>query len=112
MYWAFEGLAFLIELGAIAALGYWGFTTGRTRLTKILLGIGAPVLAGVVWGLFAAPEAAFEAPIPVILAVKALVFGAATLALHTAGRRTLAVMFAVVAMADTIVITIVRAGSP
>jgi Protein of unknown function (DUF2568) len=38
-------LAFLLELCALGAFGYWGFTTGSTTLAKIGLGIGAPLVA-------------------------------------------------------------------
>jgi hypothetical protein len=82
-------LAFLLELGALVALSYWGFRTGDTALTKWLFGIGAPLLAAVVWGLFVAPKAARRAALPVRLALKALVFGAAALALAAVGRPAL-----------------------
>ena len=38
-------LAFFLELGVLAALGYWGFNSGQGTIAKIGLGIGAPVLA-------------------------------------------------------------------
>jgi hypothetical protein len=110
VYWVTEGLAFLLELGAVAALGYWGFTTGQTIRTKILFGVGAPVLAGILWGLFAAPQATFGVPVVGVLAVKALVFGTATIALHaTRPPRTLTLAFAILAVTDTIAVTVFRA---
>ena len=48
-------VAFLLELCALAALGYWGLRTASGPATKAALGIGAPLLAAVLWGLFAAP---------------------------------------------------------
>ena len=50
-------LAFFLELGVLAVLGYWGFQTGQGTIAKFGLGIGAPVLAVVVWWLFGAPQA-------------------------------------------------------
>jgi hypothetical protein len=38
-------LTFLLELGVLVALGYWGFQTGQATIASIGLGIGAPVLA-------------------------------------------------------------------
>ncbi len=38
-------LAFFLELGVLAALGYWGFQTGQGTIAKIGLGISAPALA-------------------------------------------------------------------
>jgi hypothetical protein len=55
-------LRFLLELCALVALGYWGFKTGGGLITKLALGIGAPLLAAVVWGTFLAPRAAVPTP--------------------------------------------------
>ena len=41
-------LAFFLELGVLAALGYWGFQTGKGTIARIGLGIGAPAVAVVV----------------------------------------------------------------
>ncbi|WP_236795946.1 YrdB family protein [Amycolatopsis sp. GM8] len=103
-----EGLAFLLELLALAALAYWGFATGDGTTWKIVLGVGAPVLAAVVWGLFAAPRATFGLPIAGILVVKAIVFGAAVAALVVTGNPVLAVIFAVLVVANTTYVTATR----
>jgi len=108
--WTNDILAFVLELGAIAALCYWGFATGENVLTKLVLGLGAPLLAAVAWGLFAAPKATFTVALPVVLVVKAAVFGAAALALYARGHRVLAVGFAVVVVVNTVIVTIARAG--
>ena len=50
-------LRFLLELCALGALGYWGFKTGNATITKIVLGVGAPLVAAVVWGIFVSPRA-------------------------------------------------------
>lgn len=89
-------LAFLLELCALAALAYWGFNTGSGTLIHVILGIGAPLLAAILWGLFAAPRAAIAVSPLVRMAVKLLVFGAAALGLAVAGQPTLAVIFAVI----------------
>ena len=108
--WANEALAFLLELGALVALCYWGFATGPGTVAKVALGIGTPLLAAILWGLFAAPRARFRVPPGVVLAVKALVFGAATAALYATGHHTLAIVFAILVVANTIVVTIVRSN--
>ena len=41
-------LRFLLELCALGALGYWGFTTGSATITKVALAVGAPLVAAVV----------------------------------------------------------------
>lgn len=50
------GVRFVLELCAVCALGYWGLQTGQNGLMKILLGLGAPLLAAIVWGTFVARD--------------------------------------------------------
>jgi Protein of unknown function (DUF2568) len=38
---------FLLELGALAAVGYWGARTGRTPVSKVLLAAGLPLTVAV-----------------------------------------------------------------
>ncbi|HKO84627.1 MAG TPA: YrdB family protein [Actinomycetota bacterium] len=61
-HWANLTVAFLLELCALAALGYWGFRTASGPAAKAALGIGAPLLAAVLWGLFAAPGCRSRSP--------------------------------------------------
>jgi hypothetical protein len=70
-------------------------------VAKAVLGIGAPVCAAVLWGLFAAPRAQVSVPL-LGLGTKLLVFGSATLALYATGQRVLALVFVVVANAASI----------
>jgi hypothetical protein len=42
---------FLLELCMLAAVGYWGFTTGSSWTVKIILGIGLPILVALGWWL-------------------------------------------------------------
>ena len=51
------GLRFVLELCLLAALGYWGFQLEQSWPVRILMGIGAPLLAAVLWGTFVAPKA-------------------------------------------------------
>jgi Protein of unknown function (DUF2568) len=111
VHWTNAALAFLLELAALGALAYWGFTTGPGTPSKVALGIGGPLLAAVVWGLFAAPRAKFRLPLAWVLVVKALVFGAAAAALYATGNRTLAVALAVIVVANTAIVTFTRPGT-
>ncbi len=100
-----EALAFLLELAAIAALGWWGFSTGHGPVPRTALGLGAPIAAMALWALFAAPKATFPVAIPLVLLVKAVVFGAAVLACHALGHPGPAWTFAVVAVLNTALAT-------
>jgi len=96
-------VAFLLELCALGAFGYWGFKTGSVTLSKVGLGIGAPLLAAVVWGVFVAPRAAVPVPGLLRFFIQALFFGLAALGLATTGHRTLAWVFVAIVVVNAIV---------
>lgn len=104
-------LAFLLELVALACLCWWGFATGPNVLLSIVLGVGLPVVAAVVWGLFAAPRARVPLPRAGVLTVKILIFGAATAALAALGQPILAAVFALVTAVNLIIAERTRARS-
>ena len=98
-----EGLAFLLELVALVLLAVWGFKTGSNIAVHILLGLGAPALMIVVWGSFAAPRARFQVSMAAVLAVKFVVFAAATAAGYAAGWHAVAIVFGVVASVNSVI---------
>ena len=106
-HWANLALAFALELCALAALCYWGFSVGGGPVAKAVLGIGAPVCAAVLWGLFAAPRAPVSVPF-LGPGIKLLVFGSAALALYATGHSVLALVFAFVVVANTALIRLGR----
>jgi hypothetical protein len=75
-------LRFILELCALAGLGYWGFQTGRVLIAKIGLGIGAPLLVALIWGTFVAPNASVTVPGLFRLVLELVIFGLAIAALH------------------------------
>lgn len=79
-------LRFVLELCALGGLGYWGFTMGPGTIGKIMLGLGAPILAAVLWGMFVAPKAVRPLHDPAKLLVELLVFGGAAAGLYAAGQ--------------------------
>jgi len=95
---------FLLELFALGALGYWGFVTGENVFVKAVLGLGAPVLAAVVWGLFVSPKAAVPLAMPLRLLPEALVIGSAVAALLATGHPVLAAGFTVVAAVNRLLV--------
>ncbi|MET7816916.1 YrdB family protein [Micromonospora zamorensis] len=104
-------LAFLLELAALAVLGYWGLKTDSAAPVKVALAVGAPLLAAITWGLFASPKATIALPLIGVLVVKALVFGSAALALHALGNRALATSFAVIVVINiAIALTVKSVG--
>jgi hypothetical protein len=92
---------FLCELAMLAALAYWGFTVGE-GVGAWLLGLGAPLLAAVVWGAVVAPRARWPVPIPTRVVVELVLFGAAAGALAVAGQPLAAVILGLAALATSL----------
>jgi hypothetical protein len=93
-------LRFLLELALLAALGVWGFTVGGGTFTKILFGIGAPLAAAIVWGVFVAPKAPRRLEDPARFTLELFLWMAGGLALLAAGHPGWALVFGVLAAAS------------
>jgi hypothetical protein len=93
-------LRFLLELCMLGVVGYWGFKTGDDAVTQALLGVGAPLLMAVVWGVFVSPKATVELPASAWIALQAVLFGAAAVALATFASPALAACFLLVVVAN------------
>jgi hypothetical protein len=103
-----EGVAFVFEILALVVLGWWGFHIGPNTADHVLLGIGMPLLAIVLWGLFAAPRSAVRTPMVGVLSVKVVVFGAAAFGLWFSGMHVLAIVFAVLVVINTTIASVDR----
>ena len=102
--WTWLTVAFLAELGALAAVAAWGWSAGGSTATRVLLAVAAAGGAAVLWGVFAAPQAPVQvAAIGVV--VKVVVFGAAVLALVAIGHPPLAVLFGAAAVLSSVLST-------
>jgi len=84
-------ILFFIELAALASFGYWGFHFNGGWVIRFTLGIGAPLVIAVFWGLFVAPKATYPVSIPVRHLLQIAVFSLASNALFASGQKTLAV---------------------
>ena len=87
-------LRFILELAALFAMGYWGWTQ-HDGLARYLYAIGLPLISAVIWGTFAVPDdpsRSGKAPVPVPGALRLILelafFALAVLALFAAGRET------------------------
>jgi hypothetical protein len=103
-----EALAFLLELVMLGLLAWWGAQAVSGLAGRVVLAVAIPLLAAVIWGLFAAPRARVHLPLAGILTVKAIEFGGAAVALAALGHPVLAIVFAVVALANTTLATMDR----
>jgi hypothetical protein len=101
-------LRFVLELIALFALGFWGWTqiSGPLRLVAT---IGLPVIAAALWGIFRAEEpnpprhTTIRVPGIVRLALELAFFGAATWAFYAAGRPSWGLVFGVTVVAHYLV---------
>ena len=85
-------IRFLLELTALYAFGYWGWTQHEGGMS-FALAIGLPLLAMVLWGTFAVPDdpsRSGKAPVPVKgiirLTLELAFFAIATWLLFDAGQ--------------------------
>lgn len=87
------GIRFLLELCIMAIIGYLGFRTGRQTLTKVLLGVGSPLLVALIWGIFLAPKSTMRLQEPWLFLVEIALFALAAWALFSTGKVSLTVSF-------------------
>ena len=87
------GLRFLLELGSLAAVGYWGWETGGWVLA---LGAVAAVIG--VWALFVSPKHTIETSKQVAFAIELAVWVAAGAALYATDHAPLGLAFLVVSV--------------
>jgi Protein of unknown function (DUF2568) len=94
---------FLLEVSALVAIGYWGFTSADGAMAFVR-GLCVPLLMVVVWGTFGAPGAPLRAALPVRLALLAVIYGWAVAALASTGHVVLAVALGVGAVVNTVLL--------
>ncbi|MEJ2107396.1 MAG: YrdB family protein [Acidiferrobacteraceae bacterium] len=92
---------FILEIGALVALGRWGWDQA-TGVLQFVLALAIPVLAAVLWGTFAVPgdpSRSGRAPVVVPgmarLFLELAVFAAATWSLFATGASNLAWVFGI-----------------
>jgi hypothetical protein len=97
-------LRFLLEIAALVAIGYWGFSR-HAGILRYIIGIGGPLLAALLWGTFAVPDdpsRSGKAPVPVPgilrLVLELALFGFAAWALDDAGSSLLALILAIITL--------------
>jgi len=98
------GVRFILEILALVALGYWGFSTGKGWLLKALLGVGAPLVAAVLWANFGAPAAAHRLNMPLRFVLELIIFGSATAGLNLADQKPLGIAFGAVFVVNEILL--------
>ncbi len=94
---AVDILAFLCEMFAFVTLAIWGFAVWPLPW-NIVVGIGAPLIAILVWALFVSPRAVFPVHPFVRAAVELFVYVSATIAWWAMDQAWIGLVFGVVAV--------------
>ena len=94
---------FLLEIFAVVSLGVFGFVAFELPWPGAVIGIGAPLLAILLWALFRSPKAVFAVDPFVKALVEIAVFSSAAIAWWIMGQPVVAVVFAVVAAVSGII---------
>jgi hypothetical protein len=89
--------------------GYWGFkTTSTGTFTRILLGIGSPILFAVVWGTFLAPKSPLRLDEPWLFLLELALFSLTCWAMYSTGKVNLTAIFGFVYIINKILMLIWR----
>ena len=75
---------------------------------KMVLGIGAPILIAVIWGVFGSPNSIIKLPITLHLILELLVFGIPAIALYAAGKPQLAWIYGVCVVLNRLLIFVLK----
>ena len=98
---------FLLELGALAAVGLWGASIADGP-AAVVLAIGLPVVVAVLWGVLAAPRARHRLPLRRRAPFELGVFALAALALWGAWSAAWGAAFAAIAAVNALLLTAFR----
>ena len=97
-------LRFILELAALFAMGYWGWTQ-HEGLVRWLWVISAPLIAAILWGTFAVPNdpsRSGHAPIPtpgtVRLFLELSIFAVGAIALIASQQKPAGMVLAIVVL--------------
>ncbi|MHB1171224.1 MAG: YrdB family protein [Lacisediminihabitans sp.] len=90
-------LRFLLELFAIFSLCYWGYLAWPFPWPGVLLMVGTPLFAIIVWGLFRSPKARFPLDPVGRALVEILVMGSAVAAWFMLGQPIVGLVFGAIA---------------
>lgn len=91
-------ILFLVELAMLYNFAFWGFTLRAPTAARYLIGLGAPVVTIVLWGMFFSPDPAFMLVQPWNAMGEYALFGLSSVAIAGAGRVRWAIVFFTIAI--------------
>lgn len=96
-------LRFVLELFAIFSLCFWGFVDWPGPWLNVVVGIGAPLLAVLLWALFRSPKAVFRIDAFGKALVEIVVLASVVFAWWLLGQPAIAACFGIVAIISGII---------
>lgn len=97
-------VALILEVFAVGAMSYAGFRLPVSLFWRFLLGIILPIAVIVFWAGYMAPKARNRLKNPYYLLAKAVIYAITAIFLAIIGHTTIALIFAVVAMWDEVIL--------
>jgi hypothetical protein len=101
-------LRFLLELCALAALGYGAAQLPAPWPLRVVAAVAVIAVAAAVWGRWVAPRARHLLPDPLRLIPEWAVFGGATVSLVLTGHPILGAVFAALAATNRLALHLLR----
>lgn len=95
-----QSVAFLLELGMLAAIGRWGYLQGKTAWLKYGIAILLIIIVIVLWGYFAAPKSAYRLSLGYRMIFELGLFMTSTAMLYKSQHVNWAWFFGLVAVAN------------
>ena len=98
------GLRFVLELGALGLLTYWGFQASLGGVWRVVLAIAAPLAFAVLWGLVASPRSRVQLTPGWKQGVQVTLLLLPAAAVASVGRPVLATVFAGVVVGNALLL--------
>ena len=99
---------FLLELCALAAVAYWGSRVSDSTVVNVIVAIAAPLAVATFWGLLLAPSSQRRLEPPLRTLAELLVLALAAAALLAVDEGVLAVILAIVAVLNGLLLHLWR----
>lgn len=99
-------LMLLLEICSLISVGYWGYMHGKESYQKIILMIFSMGFIAIIWGLFGAPKSPFRLSSVSRAGLLFIIYLLAITALITSGKKTIAIVFTLAVIVNSILIAI------
>lgn len=96
-------IAFLLELGMLSAMGYWGYLQGKTKITQYFIAILLIATGIALWAYFAAPKSANRLSLEYRMVFELVLFLLSTWMIYKSGYTSFAIAFGIISLLNLVV---------